>query len=247
MIRCIIIDDETPARELVKAQLKKYSEIELVAECTNGFEGFMAIKEHNPDLVFLDIQMPKITGFEMLELVDEKPNIIFITAYDQFAIKAFEHNAIDYLLKPFSPARFAEAVEKAQQRVEKDAPAAKVEKLLQDVRDNHEELQRIVVKNGPKIDLIPINEIRYIQAEDDYVMIYSTKGRFLKKITMNYLEEHLPKETFVRVHRSHIISTMFIEKLERYGKETFIVKIKNGEDIKTSKAGAKRLKELLEI
>ena len=140
-----------------------------------------------------------------------------------------------------------EVIRKASDRIGSAKKETVVENLLEEIRNHDEEINRIVVKNGAKIDLIPIEEIRYIQAEDDYVMIYSTKGRFLKKITMNYLEDRLPQDKYIRVHRSYIINSFFIEKLERYGKETYVMQIKGGGDIKTSKAGAKRLKEVLEL
>ena len=246
MIRCILIDDEQPARELVKSLLAKQEGYEVIAECNNGFDGFKAIKDHNPDLVFLDIQMPKLTGFEMLELLEdeEKPHVIFITAYDQYALKAFEQSAIDYLLKPYTPDRFKQALEKANERLQQNEPQ-KVDQLLDDIKQNTETLNRIVVKDRSKIEIIPINEIQYIKAEDDYVMFYTVRGRFLKKATMNFFEQNLPEGEFVRVHRSYIISTQQIKRMERYEKETFILQLKCGENIKTSKSGAKRLKEVL--
>lgn len=246
MIRCVIIDDEQPARELVKKLLTQNGEYELVDECNNGFDGFKAIKDHSPDLVFLDIQMPKLTGFEMLELLDEaeKPHVIFITAYDQYALKAFEQNAIDYLLKPYTPDRFNQALEKANERLKQKEPQ-KVESLLDDIRENTESLNRVVVKDRSKIEIIPVDEIHYIKAEDDYVMFYTVRGRFLKKATMNYFEKNLPEKEFIRVHRSFIINTQQIKRMERYEKETFILQLKCGENIKTSKSGAKRLKEAL--
>lgn len=248
MIRCILIDDEQPARELVKKMLSNHDDVEIITECNNGFDGFKAIKDNEPDLVFLDIQMPKLTGFEMLELFEDevKPHVIFITAYDQYALKAFEQNAIDYLLKPYTPDRFNAALEKARERIAHQEPQ-KVDKLLDDIKDANENLSRIVVKDRGKIDIIPLEEIHYIKAEDDYVMFYTQRGKFLKKATMGYFETHLPQTEFIRVHRSYIISTQQIKRMERYEKETFIIQLKCGESIKTSKSGAKRLKELLDF
>ncbi len=244
MIRCILIDDEQPARELVKKHLSTQADFEVIAECNNGFDGFKAIKDHDPDLIFLDIQMPKITGFEMLELLDKRPHVIFITAYDQFAIKAFELNAIDYLLKPYTPERIFKALEKAKERIHSQTPQ-EVNKLLDDVREKETTIDRVVVKDRSKIDIIPVDEIWYIQAEDDYVMLYTKRGRFLKKATMHYFEDHLPPKSFVRIHRSYIIHTDQIKRMERYEKETFIIELKCNETVKTSKTGAKRLKESL--
>jgi two-component system, LytTR family, response regulator len=248
MIRCILIDDEQPARELVKKMLSNHDDVEIVAECSNGFDGFKAIKDFEPDLVFLDIQMPKLTGFEMLELFEDevKPHVVFITAYDQYALKAFEQNAIDYLLKPYTPDRFNAALDKARERIAHHEPQ-KVDKLLEEINEANESLSRIVVKDRGKIDIIPLDEIHYIKAEDDYVMFYTQRGRFLKKATMGYFETHLPQSDFIRVHRSFIINTQQIKRMERYEKETFIIQLKCGENIKTSKSGAKRLKELLDF
>lgn len=244
MIRCILIDDEQPARELVKKHLSSHADFEVIAECSNGFDGFKAIKDHEPDLIFLDIQMPKLTGFEMLELLDKRPHVIFITAYDQFAIKAFEHNAIDYLLKPYTPDRIATALKKARERIDSKEPQ-QVTQLLEDVRQEEDIIDRVVVKDRSKIDIIPVDEIWYIQAEDDYVMLHTKRGRFLKKATMHYFEGHLPSKSFVRVHRSYIIHTDQIKRMERYEKETFIIELKCNETVKTSKTGAKRLKQAL--
>ncbi|MBN2637924.1 MAG: response regulator transcription factor [Bacteroidales bacterium] len=249
-LRIIIIEDEQPARELVKAYLKSYENLELIAECENGFEGIKAIQEHQPDLVFLDIQMPKLTGFEMLELLDDVPEIIFTTAYDQFAIKAFELNAIDYLMKPFSRDRFHQALNKAFERMrnktaEESKPA--LEKLKESIREKSGPLERIFVKTGSHIDMIPVPDIFYIQAQDDYVELHSPNGRFLKKETMGSIEKQLPEGQFLRVHRSSIINTKQIEKLEKYGKESYVVILKDGTRVIVSKSRVKTLKEQLGI
>lgn len=250
-LRIIIIEDEQPARELVKAYLKSYENLELVAECENGFSGIKAIQEHQPDLVFLDIQMPKLTGFEMLELLDETPEIIFTTAYDQFAIKAFELNAIDYLMKPFSRDRFHQALHKAFERMQtkqtsKESKPA-LEKLKDSLREKSGPVEHIFVKTGSHIDVVPIPDIFYIQAQDDYVELHSTRGRFLKKETMANLEKTLPEGEFLRVHRSSIINTKKIEKLEKYGKESYVVILKDGTRVIVSKSRVKTLKDQLGI
>lgn len=249
MFNCIIIDDEAPARNILKKYLEEVGGFKILAECTNGFEGFKAIKELNPELIFLDIQMPKLDGFELLELLESPPEVVFVTAFDQFAIKAFDKNAIDYLLKPYAFERFKEAVSRIKKRLEekKQDQAEAIPKLIKEVNDNREVLDRVVVKNGTKIEIFPIKDIRYIGAEDDYVMIYTTKGRFLKKATMQYFEDHLPGDQFVRIHRSYIINTLFIQRMERYGKETLIVRLNDNVEIKTSKSGTKRLKDVLGI
>ena len=247
-ILAIIIEDEQPARDLLKAYLQPHEEIELVAECENGFEGVKAIAEYRPDLIFLDIQMPKLTGFEMLELLDETPEIIFTTAYDEFALRAFELNAVDYLMKPFSKARFDQALEKVFDRLKnKTIPNTAVEKLKEQVREAAGPQERFFVKTGNRIDVIPVTDIIRIEAQDDYVEFHTAKGRFLKKETMAQMEKQLPPGRFLRVHRSHIIRLDQMEKLEKYGKESYLVILKDGAKVQVSKSRIKSLKEQLGI
>ena len=247
-LKAIIIEDEQPARELLKAYLKEYDDIELVAECGNGFTGVKAINEYRPHLIFLDIQMPKLSGFEMLELLDEIPEIIFTTAYDEYALKAFEMNAVDYLMKPFSEERFSQAVEKARQRLASKQPVKNnVAKMVKQIKEARKTLNRLFVKTGNHIDVIPVEEIVRIEAQDDYVDIHTAKGKFLKKETMNYLENHLPADMFVRVHRSQIVNLNRIVKIEKYGKESYLLVLDEGSKVKVSKNRIKDLKELLGI
>jgi len=192
-MKAIIIDDEKLARDLVRNFLHIFENIEIVAECENGFEGIKSINEHNPDLIFLDIQMPKLNGFEMLELLDNSHNIIFTTAYDQYALKAFEVNAVDYLLKPFSRERFADSVNKVIEKIGKNENSTQNSILRQsDFIQSDEKLTRIVVKKGNKIVVLPIDLIKYFEAQDDYINIVSSEGSFLKQNRMKYYEEHLP-------------------------------------------------------
>jgi len=245
-LRAMIVEDEAPARDLVKAFLKSHDNIELIMECDNGFDGVKAINENKPDLVFLDIQMPKLTGFEMIELLDEIPEIIFTTAYDQFAIKAFELSAVDYLMKPFSKKRFDEAIEKVFARLQqKGGINEKVVNLVRKIKENTEVVERLFVKTGSKIDVVPVAEIIKIEAEDDYVWLFTKDKKFLKKETMNYLEQNLPENTFVRVHRSSIINVSFIDKIEKYGKESYLIKLKDGSQVNVSKSRIKDLKQQL--
>jgi two-component system, LytTR family, response regulator len=245
-IRTIIIDDENLARKLVKSYLNDHDEIEITAECSNGFEGIKAINETKPDLIFLDIQMPKINGFEMLELIEDPPVIIFTTAFDQYALKAFEVNAADYLLKPYSKERFDEAVSKASQMIN-NKPAQKeiINNLLNYKDELKEFLRRIVIKDGTKISIIPVDSIFYIEAQDDYVMIYSSEGKFLKQKTMKFLEDNLDPKEFVRVHRSYIVSIKQINKIELEQKESYKILLKNGIKIPVSKTGYAKLKQLM--
>ena len=245
-LKALIIDDEEPARVLIRSYLDSFPDIQIVGECTNGFEGLKAIQSEKPDLVFLDIQMPKISGFEMLELLDEYPQVIFSTAFDEYAIKAFEFNAVDYLLKPYSRERFGQSVIKAVERInQKAGPVPGLAKIAGGTLPDGMYLDRIVVKTGQKIKVIAIDQVEYIEAEDDYVMVYTGDGRYLKQMTMGYLEEHLDPAEFLRVHRSHIVRITQIVQLEPYDKETKVLVMKSGKKLHTSKAGMKRLREVL--
>ncbi|PKP11352.1 MAG: DNA-binding response regulator [Bacteroidetes bacterium HGW-Bacteroidetes-4] len=244
-MKVLIIEDEAPAREIVKTFLKDYPNAELVGECEDGFSGLKAIKEMQPDLVFLDVQMPKITGFEMLELLDEQPQIIFTTAYDQYAIKAFEMNAIDYLLKPFSKERFNQAMQKVQANEEVFETGEKLQKVIQTLDDKSEKLFRIAVKKGGDIHMIPVEELLYIEAKDDYVMLYTPKGRYLKEKTMKYYENHLDEQEFVRVHRSYIVRVDQVKRLEPYGKSSYLAILGQGQKINVSLSGYRKLKDVL--
>ena len=243
-LRTIIIEDEAPARELLKHYLKDYNEIEVIAECSDGFAGLKSISEMKPDLIFLDIQMPKLTGFEMLEVLEERPEIIFTTAYDQFAIKAFELNAVDYLLKPYHKERLKEAISKV---VEKTGSGKEDRKptgeLLSKSPRPSSPLSRIVVRKANSINIIPIDQIRYVEAQDDYVMIYHSAGKALKQKTMKFYEDNLPKADFVRIHRSYIVNVVEIKRIEPYGKDNHIAILHSGDKLPVSRAGYKQLKE----
>jgi two-component system LytT family response regulator len=245
-IRTIIIEDEAPAREILKHYLKDHDAVEIVAECSDGFAGLKSISEYKPDLVFLDIQMPKLTGFEMLEVIDEMPEIIFTTAYDQYAIRAFELNAVDYLLKPFPRERLAEALKKAAVKIwsvkgEKHTPSG----LLPKRPEISGPINRIVVRKGNSINIIPIDTIRYIEAEDDYVMIFHSTGKALKQQTMKFYEDNLPKIDFVRIHRSYIVRVEEIKRIEPYGKDNHVAILQSDDKLPVSRAGFKQLKEEL--
>ncbi len=247
-IKAVIIEDEAPARDLLKAYLAKEPDIEIAEECENGFEGMKAMAKHQPDLIFLDVQMPKLTGFEMLELLDEFPQIIFTTAYDQYAIKAFELNAVDYLMKPFSQERFLKAVDKAKQRIlSNEDNKSTIKKLVEKVKEESGPIDRIFVKTGNRIDVIPVGEIIRIDAQDDYAEIITKNKSYLKKETMNYLEKNLPPANFIRVHRSSIINSDFMEKIEKYRKESYVVVLKDGSRVNVSKSRIKELRTTLGI
>lgn len=245
-IRTIIIDDEQLARSITKGYLAKHPEIEIIAECSNGFDAIKKINEEKPDLIFLDIQMPKINGFEMLELLENPPAIIFTTAYDQFAIKAFEVSAVDYLLKPFSEERFNKALKKSytyiQDKFQQDSA---IKNIIKQNDERIEFLERVVIKEGAKISILPVESIKWIEAQDDYVMINSEQGRFLKKKTMKYFENHLNENMFIRIHRSYIINADYIQHLEQKGKESYQLILKNGKELPVSKTGLTKLKNTL--
>lgn len=242
-MKVIIIDDEILARDIVKEYLQSHVDINIVAECGDGFEGFKAIQQFQPDLIFLDIQMPKINGFEMLELIEDPPAVIFTTAFDEFAIKAFEINAVDYLLKPFSNERFERAIIKYKETFN----APKIQKVLESVGQNSVQQNRVVVKDGNKIKIIPVNKIHYLEAADDYVKIITSDGNYLKKRTMAFFEDSLSIHNFVRVHRSYIVNTALITRIDMYEKESHLLLLNTGTTLPVSKAGYGKLKDSLGI
>ncbi|HET9057107.1 MAG TPA: LytTR family transcriptional regulator DNA-binding domain-containing protein [Chitinophagaceae bacterium] len=243
MSKVIIIDDEPLARMIVKEYLQKHPLLELVAECGDGLEGVKAIQHYQPDLVFLDIQMPKINGFEMLELLDEKPSVIFTTAFDEYALKAFDTHAVDYLLKPFNQERFDKAIEKwqQQQHVEKN----NLSELLNTAAQSPTQNNRVVVKNGNKIKIIPVHDIWYLEAADDFVKIHTQEGYFLKNKTMNFFEQSLDSQQFVRTHRSYILNIQQITRIEPYEKENHMAILKSGTKIPVSRNGYIKLRQVL--
>lgn len=244
MHKTILVDDEPLSREIIKSYLKKYPQFTVAQECDDGFEGLKAIQQHKPDLVFLDIQMPKINGFEMLELVEEPIAVIFVTAFDEYAIKAFETSAIDYLLKPFSEERFKRAIDKF---LDKQNSTDSTRKVLDALAASPQQQSRIVVKTGTKVKIIPVHEIHYLEADDDYVRIVTEEGHFLKNKTMSFYEQILDPSQFVRVHRSYILQIKHITRIDPYQKESHLAILKSGKQIPVSKAGYLKLKEVLGI
>ena len=246
-VSTIIIDDEPLARDIVKRYASEIEGLNVVAECGDGFEALRQIQAFKPDLLFLDIQMPKLDGFELLEVLDYNPAIIFATAFDQFAIKAFEMNAVDYLLKPFSKERFQGAVQKAIQKIglEKANVNNSIETLKEAVQESRGLLDRVVTRLGSKVTVINVDRIWYIESADDYVMIYSELGNHLKEKTMKYFEEHLPSNNFVRIHRGSIINLAQISAIDPYTKDTHMVTLKCGAKLRASAEGYKKLRALL--
>lgn len=244
MIKTILIDDEPLARSIVKEYLQAWPEFNILQECGDGFEGIKAITAHTPDVIFLDIQMPKINGFEMLELIEKPPAIIFTTAFDEYAIKAFETHAVDYLLKPFSQDRFNKAIQKWQS-TRTAAVTADTQSLLETAAHSPSHQNRVVVKEGSKIKIIPVPHIQFIEAADDYVKLHTADGTYLKNKTMSHFEQLLSTQQFVRIHRSYIINVQLITRIDPYEKDSHLVILQTGMRLPVSKSGYVRLKEVL--
>jgi len=242
-IGAVIVDDEELARGLVREMLKAHGDVRVLAECANGFEAVKAVADLKPDLLFLDIQMPKLDGFEVLELVGRDIAVIFTTAYDTYAMRAFDAHAVDYLLKPFGAERFAKALERAKQRLGEKSPDP-VE-LAAAARPPDQYLQRIVVKDGPAVHVIPLDKLDYVEAQDDYVALKSDKKTYLKQQTISSLESMLDPARFIRIHRSHIVNLERVAKIEAYTKDSKIAVLRDGTQLPVSRAGYARLKALL--
>ena len=240
MIKTIIIDDEPLAAEIVREFLAEFSQFEVLEVCQDGFQGLKAIQHHQPDLIFLDVQMPKITGFEMLELIDSPPAVIFTTAFDQYAVKAFDAMAIDYLLKPFSQERFSKAIEKYLAQANEPHLEERV-----GLNQLAEKSNRLVVRVKNEIKIIPIHEVTYFEAEDDYISIHTPSGKYLKKMTMKLLEDAMDPVKFARVHRSFMVNLNQITQIEPYERDSYILKMRDGARVPVSKSGYSRLRQVL--
>jgi two-component system LytT family response regulator len=243
--KALIVDDEELARTLLREMLKDHTEIEVAAECSNGMEAVKAAAEHKPDLLFLDVQMPKLTGFDVLELIDPTGiSIIFVTAYDQFAMKAFEVHAVDYLLKPFSRDRFEAALQRA--RSQKPQKPTDPIALAATARPAGQFVERIVVKDGTRVTLIPVAKLDYAEALDDYISLVSDGKKHLKQQTISGLEASLDPALFVRIHRSYVVNLERVTRIEPYGKDSRVAILSNGVKLPVSRAGYARLKTLLD-
>ena len=243
-ITVLIVDDEDLARLVLRELIQTRPEIVVAAECANGFEAVKAVAEHKPDLIFLDVQMPKLSGFDVLELIGTDTAVIFVTAYDQFAMRAFEVHAVDYLLKPIGRERFEAALERAKSRIgEKLPPPAD---LSAAARAPKQFLERIVVRDGTRVTLIPIRKLDYAEAQDDYVALASEGKKHLKQQTIASLEACLDPEQFVRIHRSYIVNFERVVRIEPYGKDSRLAILADGTRLPVSKAGYARLKTLLD-
>jgi two-component system LytT family response regulator len=243
-MRAVIVDDEELARKVLREYLAAHSSIEVVAECANGFEAVKAMADLKPDLLFLDIQMPKLDGFEVLELVDAPPAVVFVTAYDRYAIRAFEVRAVDYLLKPFTAERLAEAVARASEKVSRAEPLD-VRGLIADARPAGSSLERILVRDGSQVHVIPVDQVDYIEAQDDYAAIHTGARSYLKEQPLSELDAALDPSRFVRIHRSYILNLDRLARIELYAKDSRIVILQDGKRLPLSRSGYAKLSQRL--
>ena len=248
-LRIVIVDDEPLARAIVKEYLSRQSGVTLLAECGNGFDAVKAVSELSPDVVFLDVQMPKLDGFEVLELLGRDVPVVFITAYDQYALRAFEVHAVDYLLKPFSEERFADALERTRERLRSralsGAEALDVDALVAQARPRLGPLERVLIRDGAQVHVIPVEKIDYVEAQDDYVGFKADGKMYLKDQTLTSVEEQLDPARFVRIHRSYILNIERIARVELYAKDSRIAILRDGSKLPVSRAGYARLAKLL--
>lgn len=247
MIRVLIVDDEPLARNVLKEYLSEDKRFEIIAECGDGFEAVKLIQQLNPDLIFLDIQMPRMSGFETLELIDKKPAVIFTTAFDEYAIKAFEINAIDYLLKPFGNDRFFKAIEKFMSQGHANSILEKLQTLENTAVRTEDEANRIVVKNGSSILILPIDQVVYLEAHDDYVKVFNQDTFFLKKKTMSYYEDVLNMSRFIRIHRSYLLNVDYLTRIEPLDKNNSLAVLRSGVKLPISRSGLIKLKSTLKL
>jgi two-component system LytT family response regulator len=244
-LRIVIVDDEPLARTVVREYASADPDIEIVAECGNGFDAVKAVAEHKPDLVLLDVQMPKLDGFEVLELLGRDQPVVFITAYDQYALRAFEVHAVDYLLKPFSAGRFQEAMARARERQRAKAAPPDVEAIVRDGRPKSGPAERVLIRDGANVHVLPVDAIDYVEAQDDYVAFKSEGKQYLKDQTLAAVEATLDPSRFVRIHRSYVLNIDRIAKVELYAKDSRIAILRDGTRLPVSRAGYGRLSQLL--
>jgi two-component system, LytTR family, response regulator len=239
-VSAIIVDDEELARMVIREHLATYPLVRIAAECSNGFDAVKQIAKHKPDVLFLDIQMPKLNGFEILELITHRCEIIFVTAYDQFALKAFEVHAVDYLLKPFSRKRFDEAMTHALAKISGGKPGT-TEKLQESLRKDGP-LTRILIRDGEKVHVVPVDSVSSIEAQDDYIEIHAEGKKYLKQQRLTELELLLDPHRFIRVHRSTIVNIDCIVRIELYAKDSRLAILRDGRKAPISRSGYDKLK-----
>jgi two-component system LytT family response regulator len=242
-LRVMIVDDEELARAVLREFLSMRDDVEICAECANGFEAVKAAAQHNPDVLLLDVQMPKLDGFEVLELIQQEVAVVFVTAYDEYALRAFEIHAVDYLLKPYSADRLHAALDRARSRLGEKLPSAA--EIAASARAPEQRLERIVVKDGAKVTIVPVDKLDYVEAQDDYVLIVSAGRKLLKQQTISSLEKLLDPARFLRLHRSVIVNVERVARIEPYTKDSRIAILIDGTRLPVSRAGYARLKDLM--
>ena len=245
-MRILIVDDEMLARGVVREYLAEHADVEIVGECANGFEAVKAITELSPDLVFLDIQMPKLDGFEVAELAGSKTRYIFATAFDQYAIKAFEFHALDYLLKPFSQQRFDQALAHARANLRKGEPDAAVEQMVREAASRNKPVGRVLIREGAKVHVITADKIEHIEAQDDYVQIRSEGRSYLKNPRLSELEEQLDAEQFLRIHRSYIVNIACVDRIEQATRDSHVAVLKDGSRVPVSRTGYQKIRAVIQ-
>ena len=242
-LRTLIVDDEELARRVLREFLAAHADVEIVGEAANGFEAVRVASELDPDLLFLDIQMPKLDGFEVLELLDRAPAVVFVTAFDEHAIRAFEVHAVDYLLKPVSPERLGQALSRVRER-HGAAPATPLAQLVAAARpDAPRPVERLLVRDGAKVHVIQAERLDYAVARDDYVELFADGRSFLKHQTLADLEAQLDRARFVRIHRSYLVNVERIAKIEPYAKDSRVAVLKDGRELPMSRAGYARIRD----
>jgi two-component system LytT family response regulator len=245
ILRVIIVDDEPLARGVIREFLRAHPAVDVVAECGNGFDAVKAVAELAPDLVFLDVQMPKLSGFDVVELLGREVPVVFTTAYDQYALRAFEVHAVDYLLKPFTEERFAEALSRARVRVQTSGEPARIDGLLADARQRAGPVERVLIRDGSHVYVLPVEKIDYVEAQDDYVCFKADGKQYLKDQTMAALEATLDPARFVRIHRSYLLNIARIARVELYAKDSRVAILRDGIRLPVSRAGYARLAKKL--
>ena len=244
-IRVLIVDDEAPARSILREMLSEREDVSIVAECANGFEAVKAAADLGPDVVFLDVEMPKLDGFEVRELIDPQIAVVFVTAYDSYALRAFEVHAVDYVLKPFRAERLDAALERARARRGQPPAPADATALAAAARPPGTHLSRIVVRDGTRVHVVPVDKLDLVETQDDYVSLKTEGRKLLKQQTIGGLADALDPSRFVRVHRSYIVNIDRLERLELYSKGSYVAILADGSRIPVSREGHTRLKALL--
>ena len=243
-LRVVIVDDEALARTLLRELLTAHPDIEIVGECANGFEAVKTVQELKPDLLLLDVQMPKLDGFDVLELIGGRVPVIFATAFDSFAIRAFEVHAVDYLLKPFGAERLSEALNRARERI-RSREVPKVQEIVAAARSGKPPLGRILIRDRADVHVIPIDKVDYIESQDDYVAIKTGGKSYLKEQTLSDLESQLDPGRFVRIHRRYLLNIARLSKIEQSITESRVAILNDGTELPISRSGYARLRELL--